>query len=133
MGGPGAGRVVQSIDMGGARLVSDVIVKASVGIPLISIAPIFAGYGSVITAGRAAAVDGTRLAVTVEDTTVRQDDATLLPELNFLNGSTAPVEDVMAKLAGGAAPEVYIDTVYLDDEIRVSQLEDGSSFVYQRV
>jgi hypothetical protein len=58
--------VVQSIDMGGARLVSDVIVKASVGIPLISIAPIFAGYGSVITAGRAAAVDGTRLAVTVE-------------------------------------------------------------------
>jgi len=42
---------------------------------------------------------------------VRQDDATLIPELNFLNGSVAPIEDVMAKLAGGAAPEVYIDTV----------------------
>jgi hypothetical protein len=25
------------------------------------------------------------------------------------------------------------NTVYLDDEIRISQLEDGSSFVYQRV
>ena len=35
-------------------------------------------------------------------------------------------------MGGGAAPEVYIDTVYLDDELRISKLEDGSVFVYQR-
>ena len=63
---------------------------------------------------------------------MRQDDATVLPQLNFLNGTTVPVEDVMRQMGGGAAPEVYIDTVYLDDELRISKLEDGSVFVYQR-
>jgi len=36
-------------------------------------------------------------------------------------------------LAGGAAPQVHLHPVCLDDEIRVSHLEDGTSFVYQRV
>ena len=100
--------------------------------PLLGFAPIFAGYGSVITAARAIPIDAVRLGVTVEATTVRQDDATVLPQLNFLNGTTVPVEDVMRQMGGGAAPEVYIDTVYLDDELRISKLEDGSVFVYQR-
>ena len=39
---------------------------------------------------------------------------------------------VGALVGGGAAPEVYLDTVYLDEEMRVSKLEDGSVFVYQR-
>ena len=88
--------------------------------------------GSVITACRASPVDGVRMAVTVETTTVRQDDASVVPALNFLNGTSVPVEDVMQRVAGGAAPEVYLDTVYLDDELRVSKLEDGSVFVYAR-
>ena len=86
-----------------------------------------------ITAGRATAIDGERLAVVAETTTVRQDDASVLPALNFLNGTTVPVEDAMRQISGGAAPEVYLDVVYLDEEIRVSKLEDGSVFVYQRV
>ena len=95
--------------------------------------PLFEGYGSVITSGRCAAKDGTRLAVTAETTTVRQDDANVLPQLNFLNGTTVPVEDVMKQAGGGeAGPEVYLDTFYLDDEMRISKLEDGSVFVYQR-
>ena len=130
--GGGVGRVVQSIDPEAGRLVSDCVVRASVGVPLLGFAPIFAGYGSVITAARAIPIDAVRLGVTVEATTVRQDDATVLPQLNFLNGTTVPVEDVMRQMGGGAAPEVYIDTVYLDDELRISKLEDGSVFVYQR-
>ena len=131
--GGGVGRVVQSVDTKGGRLVSDCVVKASLGVPLLGFSPIFSGYGSVITAGRCAAKDGTRLAVTAETTTVRQDDANVLPQLNFLNGTTVPVEDVMKQVGGGeAGPEVYLDTFYLDDEMRISKLEDGSVFVYQR-
>ena len=131
--GGGVGRVVQTVDTKGGRLISDCVVKASVGIPLLGFSPVFAGYGSVITAGRCAAKDGTRLAVTAETTTVRQDDANVLPQLNFLNGTTVPVEDVMKQVGGGeAGPEVYLDTFYLDDEMRISKLEDGSVFVYQR-
>ena len=65
-------------------------------------------------------------------TEVRQDDANVLPQLNFLNNTSDPVEDAMSQMAGGAAPEVYLDTVYLDEELRISKLEDGSMFVYQR-
>ena len=131
--GGGVGRVVQSVDTKGGRLVSDCVVKASLGVPLLGFSPIFSGYGSVITAGRCAAKDGTRLAVTAETTTVRQDDANVLPQLNFLNGTTVPVEDVMKQVGGGeSGPEVYLDTFYLDDEMRISKLEDGSVFVYQR-
>jgi hypothetical protein len=43
--------------------------------------------------GRASAVDGTRLAVTAETTTVRQDDANVLPQLNFLNGTSVGSTD----------------------------------------
>lgn len=43
MFGGGVGRVVQSIDTAGNRLVSDCIVRASLGVPLIGFSPIFAG------------------------------------------------------------------------------------------
>ena len=51
---------------------------------------------------------------------------------DFLNNTTVPVEDAMRQLGGGAAPEVFLDIVYVDDDLRVSKLEDGSTFVYQR-
>ena len=55
----------------------------------------------------------------------------MIPALNFLNNTTVPIEDAMRQL-GGAAPEVFLDILYVDDEMRVSKLEDGSAFVYQR-
>ena len=61
--GGGVGRVVQTVDTKGGRLISDCVVKASVGLPLWD-SPDLRGIGSVITAGRCAARDGTRLAVT---------------------------------------------------------------------
>jgi hypothetical protein len=70
--------------------------------------------------------------ISAETTTVRQDDANVVPLLNFMNGTSVPVEEAMRQVSGGSAPEVYLDTVFLDDELRVSKLEDGSVFVYQR-
>ena len=59
MFGGGVGRVVQSLDLDNNRIVSDCIVKASLGIPLLlGFSPIFSGFGSVITAGRAVADPG---------------------------------------------------------------------------
>ena len=132
MFGGGVGRVVQSLDLENNRIVSDCIVKASLGVPLLGFAPIFSGFGSVITAGRAVAESETRVAVVAETTTIRQDDKEVIPALNFLNNTTVPIEDAMRQIGGGAAPEVFLDVLYLDDEMRVSKLEDGSTFVYQR-
>ena len=133
MFGGGVGRVVQSLDLDNNRIVSDCIVKASLGIPLLGFSPIFSGFGSVITAGRAVAGgSGARVAVVAETTTIRQDDTEVIPALNFLNNTTVPIEDAMRQLGGGAAPEVFLDILYVDDEMRVSKLEDGSTFVYQR-
>ncbi len=132
MFGGGIGRVVQSIDMVNSKVVSDCIVKASLGVPLLGFSPLFSGYGSVITAGRATAETGTRIAVTTESTTIRQDDTEVIPFLNFLNNNSVPVEDVMRNLGGGAAPEVFLDVEFVDAEIRISKLQDGSVFVYQR-
>jgi hypothetical protein len=132
MFGGGVGRVVQSLDLDNNRIVSDCIVKASLGIPLLGFSPIFSGFGSVITAGRAVAESGARVAVVAETTTIRQDDTEVIPALNFLNNTTVPIEDAMRQLGGGAAPEVFLDILYVDDEMRVSKLEDGSTFVYQR-
>ena len=56
----------------------------------------------------------------------------MIPAMNFLNNTTVPIEDAMRQLGGGAAPEVFLDILYVDDEMRVSSLEDGSLFVYQR-
>ena len=133
MFGGGVGRVVQSIDVAAGTLVSDCIVKASLGIPLLGFSPVFSGFGSVITKGRLEPLDGTRFSVVAETTTVRQDDTSVIPALNFLNGTTVPVEDAMKTVGGGeAGPEAFLDVTFLDDEMRISKLEDGSVFVYQR-
>ena len=47
--GGGVGRVIQDIDTNDMTLTSDCIVKASVGIPFVGFAPIFSGFGSVIS------------------------------------------------------------------------------------
>ena len=132
MFGGGIGRVVQSIDMANGRITSDCIVKASLGVPLIGFAPIFAGYGSVITSASATIESPTRISCTTETTTIRQDDTIVIPFLNFMNNTSVPVEDVMRLATGGAAPTVFLEINFVDREMRISKLEDGSVFVYQR-
>jgi len=133
MFGGGCGRVVQTIDLKAKKITSDVIVKASVGLPLLGFSPLFSGFGSVITSGEANPLGGDSIAVPLSSlsTTVRQDDTSIFPALNFLNGSTVPVGDIMSRIANGSS-DVLMTTKYLDENFRVSALEDGSMLVYRR-
>lgn len=130
--GGGCGACLQRI--GAGTLESDCVVQASLGVPLIGFSPIFAGFGSVITKGTTRTVDGDTIGMTLASlsTTVRQDDASVLPALNFLNGTTVPVGEVMNRITDGSS-EVKMRITYLDDELRISQLEDGTQLVYRRV
>ena len=137
--GGGVGRVVQNIDMQNMTLTSDCIVKASVGIPFVGFAPIFSGYGSVISKANIIGGGGEeandRLFCVMESTTIRQDDTEVIPALNFLNNTVVPVGEVFENVVGGGTPPptVEMKVLYLDEETRVSSLEDGSILLFKRV
>ena len=137
--GGGVGRVVQNIDMQNMTLTSDCVVKASVGIPFVGFAPIFSGYGSVISKANIIGGGGEeandRLFCVMESTTIRQDDTELIPALNFLNNTVVPVGEVFENVVGGGTPPptVEMKVLYLDEETRVSSLEDGSILLFKRV
>jgi len=135
MFGGGCGKCVQRINVSdeASEIESDVVVKASIGVPLLGFAPLISGYGSVITKGTAKAITEDTIAVSLGSltTTVRQDDANVLPALNFLNGTTVPVGDVMGRISD-ASSQVLMRTVYLDDDLRISELEDATLLIYRR-
>ena len=137
--GGGVGRVVQNIDMQNMTLTSDCVVKASVGIPFVGFAPIFSGYGSVISKANIIGGGGEeandRLFCVMESTTIRQDDTEVIPALNFLNNTVVPVGEVFENVVGGGTPPptVEMKVLYLDEETRVSSLEDGSISLFKRV
>ena len=137
--GGGVGRVVQNIDMQNMTLTSDCVVKASVGIPFVGFAPIFSGYGSVISKANIIGGGGEeandRLFCVMESTTIRQDDTEVIPALNFLNNTVVPVGEVFENVVGGGTPPptVGMKVLYLDEETRVSSLEDGSILLFKRV
>ena len=137
--GGGVGRVVQNIDMQNMTLTSDCVVKASVGIPFVGFAPIFSGYGSVISKANIIGGGGEeandRLFCVMESTTIRQDDTEVIPALNFLNNTVVPVGEVFENVVGGGTPPptVEMKVMYLDEETRVSSLEDGSILLFKRV
>jgi len=135
MFGGGCGTCLQIFDMEAGTLTSDCIVKASIGIPLLGFAPIVSGFGSVITKGTVQIKDDETIDVPVGSlsTTVRQDDASVLPALNFLNNTTVPVVDVMGRIAdSNSEMSVSMRITYLDDDMRVSELEDGTLLIYRR-
>ena len=137
--GGGVGRVVQNIDMQNMTLTSDCVVKASVGIPFVGFAPIFSGYGSVISKANIIGGGGEeandRLFCVMDSTTIRQDDTEVIPALNFLNNTVVPVGEVFENVVGGGTPPptVEMKVLYLDEETRVSSLEDGSILLFKRV
>ena len=120
-------------------MTSDCVVKASVGIPFVGFAPIFSGYGSVISKANIIGGGGEeandRLFCVMESTTIRQDDTEVIPALNFLNNTVVPVGEVFENVVGGGTPPptVEMKVLYLDEETRVSSLEDGSILLFKRV
>ena len=137
--GGGVGRVIQDIDTNDMTLTSDCIVKASVGIPFVGFAPIFSGFGSVISKANIIGGGGEeandKLYCVMESTTIRQDDTEVIPALNFLNNTVVPVGEVFENIVGGGKPPptVEMKISYLDEETRVSSLEDGSILLFKRV
>ncbi|KAK3273440.1 hypothetical protein CYMTET_18318, partial [Cymbomonas tetramitiformis] len=127
--GVGIGEVIQTIDLDEEELVSDVVVKAGLGIPLVGFAPIVSGRGRVITSASLRLEDGASLTVTVKQTALNGGPEAILPALN---GTTVPVATAMSALNSGAVPEVTFKTDFVDDTLRVSSLPDGSWFAYIR-
>ena len=80
--------MIQDIDTNDMTLTSDCIVKASVGIPFVGFAPIFSGFGSVISKANIIGEKGGGLTINcigvMESPTIRQDDTEVIPALNFL-------------------------------------------------
>ena len=76
-----------------------------------------------------------RLFCVMESTTIRQDDTEVIPALNFLNNTVVPVGEVFENVVGGGTPPptVEMKVLYLDEETRVSSLEDGSILLFKRV
>lgn len=127
--GGGIGEVIQTIDLEGEELVSDVVVKAGLGIPLVGFAPVVSGRGRVVTSASLRLEDDASLAVKVKQTALDGGPEAILPALN---GTTVPVATAMSALNGGAVPEVTFKTNFVDDTLRVSSLPDGSWFAYVR-
>jgi len=129
--GGGCGTCLQKISDG--ALESDVVVKASLGVPLVGFGPVFSAYGNVITKGKTRVVDDDTIAMPLASlsTTLRQDDKSIVPALNFMNGMTVPVGDVMDRVADADA-EVTMRITYLDEDLRVSELQDGTQLIYRR-
>ena len=126
------GQCFQTIDLEAKTLTSDCVVKASVGVPFVGISPIFSGYGSVISKANIVDSESDSLFVVMESTTIKQDDENVIPFLNFLNNTRVPVYDVFQSI-GNAVPPVEMKICYVDEEMRVTELGDGSVFVYKRV
>ena len=55
--------------------------------------------------------------------------------MNFLNNTVIPVGEVFENVVGGGTPPptVEMKVLYLDEETRVSSLEDGSILLFKRV
>uniref|UniRef100_A0A7S0MVH3 Plastid lipid-associated protein/fibrillin conserved domain-containing protein n=1 Tax=Pyramimonas obovata TaxID=1411642 RepID=A0A7S0MVH3_9CHLO len=127
--GGGIGEVVQTIDLANEELLSDCVVKASLGVPLIGWAPVVSGSGRVKTSASVRIVDETSLACTVKNTALDGGPEAIAPALN---GTVVPVSDAMSAINSGAVPEVVFETKFADDQLRISQLPDGAWFVYVR-
>ena len=78
----GLPQVVQTIDLEGGKLISDCVVKASLGLPLLGWAPLISGSGRVITTGSVIVVGETSLAVTVQQTALDGGPRAIVPQLN---------------------------------------------------
>lgn len=86
---------------------------------------------TVTTTTRIIPIGGERLEVTVEKTTVTGGKLLSTLDLGGLSFDV-PVEQILSRLRN-MSPETYIDTYYLDDDIRISRSKEGKLYVYTRM
>lgn len=87
--------------------------------------------GTVKTTARVTPVGAERLELTVQTTTVtggKLADRLDLGGISF----DVPVEQIYSRVKN-AAPETYLDTYYLDDNLRISRSKQGKLYIYTRM
>lgn len=115
------GQVKQTLRVDSGELVNDVDVTA---FPLIS--------ATVSTTARVTPVTGERLELVVEKTGVKGKNIAGKLDLGGIGGSL-PVEQLYGKLKNGAVPEMFLDTFYLDEKMRISRGKGGAIYVYSKM
>jgi hypothetical protein len=113
------GQIRQSIAVDEGRLVTEVDIT--------SFPEISSVYKST---SRITPVGGERLEVTVEKSTVTGGSIANRFDLGGLSFDI-PVEQIYQRLKG-SVPELFIDTTYLDDTIRISRGKNSKMFVFAR-
>lgn len=83
------------------------------------------------TTARVTPVGAERLEITVEKTTVTGNKLINTIDLGGLSFDI-PVEQIYSKLRNTSS-ESYIDTYYLDDNLRISRSKEGKLYIYTRL
>ncbi|CAN8067594.1 unnamed protein product [Agarophyton chilense] len=86
---------------------------------------------TVKTTSRITPVGAERLEFTVESTDVTGGKIADRIDLGGVSFNV-PVEQIISRIQG-ASPESYIDTYYLDEDIRISRSKNGKLFIYSRL
>ncbi|EME32170.1 uncharacterized protein Gasu_05840 [Galdieria sulphuraria] len=86
--------------------------------------------GTLVTKARINPLDGERLQVSNETTTIRGKSIGEQFDLGSLK-LDIPVDELIRRLKG-TSPESFLDTYYLDEDLRISRTQGGRLFVFTR-
>ncbi|GJQ09344.1 hypothetical protein GpartN1_g1135.t1 [Galdieria partita] len=86
--------------------------------------------GTVVTKAKINPVDGERLQVSNESTIIRGKSIGEQFDLGSLK-MDIPVDELIRRLKG-TSPESFLDTYYLDEDLRISRTQGGRLFVFTR-
>lgn len=114
------GQVRQKISVDDGTLVSEVDIVA---FPLTT--------GTIKTSGRVTPVGAERLEITVEKTNVTGGKIADRLDLGGISFDL-PIQDIYSRIKK-TAPEMYLDTYYLDETLRISRCKQGKLFIYTRL
>eukprot|EP00871_Galdieria_phlegrea_P005909 jgi/Galph1/805/GphlegSOOS_G5562.1 len=85
---------------------------------------------TLVTKGRITPLDGERLQVSAEKTTIKGGSIGEQFDLGSFQ-LNIPVEELVRRLRG-ATPETFLDTYYLDEDLRISRSKGGRLFIFSR-
>ena len=112
------GRILQTINLDLGELVNEVEMAAFPAI-----------RGAVVSTARIVPINANRLEVNVEKVTLRGKDIADRIDLGGIKFDV-PVERIYARVQRGPSPETYLETYFLESDMRISRSRDGTIFVF---